>query len=195
MTDIEYRRRASTIEKTEVLWRAQADRLEQVAPDGTVVTTVPYRHVQRLRLAFAPGRFQTERFLMELRGASSRLVITNMHFVRIGQFENRAETFFPLVRQVVAGVHAQNPAAQFSAGEQPSLYWLMLGLNAAVFGLLAMIVLFLPIVPGNLPLSALVKAGILVFSLPMLLSWAINARPRRFDPSKELEKVLSARSP
>ncbi|MBA3069741.1 MAG: hypothetical protein FP825_14825 [Hyphomonas sp.] len=194
MSGTEYRRRASISKNSEVLWRACSDRLEQIAPDGTLVLTVPYRNVRKVRLAFAPGRFQTTRFLMDLRGETSRLILTNMHFEGFGRFEDRTETFFPLVREVVAGVAAANPAAQFSAGEEPLLYGLMLGLNVAAFSMLALLILYLPIVPGNVSLSAMVKLGIVIFTLPLLLSWAVNARPRRFDPVRDIDKVLDARS-
>lgn len=194
MSETEYRRRASIAKNSEVLWRAHSDRLEQIAQDGTLMLTVPYRNVRKVRLAFAPGRLQTTRFLMDLRGETSRLIITNMHFEGIGQFEDRTETFFPLVRQVVAGVAAANPAARFSAGEEPALYWVMFGLNVAAFSMLALLILYLPIVPGNVSLSAMIKMGIVIFTLPLLLSWAVNARPRRFDPVRDIDKVLDARS-
>lgn len=194
MSETEYRRRASISKNSEVLWRACSDRLEQIAQDGTLMLTVPYRNVRKVRLAFAPGRFQTSRFLMDLRGETSRLILTNMHFEGIGRFEDRSETFFPLVREVVAGVAAANPAARFSAGEEPVLYGLMFGLNVAAFSMLALLILYLPIVPGNVSLSAMIKMGIVIFTLPLLLSWAVNARPRRFDPVRDIDKVLDARS-
>lgn len=193
MTAVEYRRRASLTETGEVLWRAFPDRLEQYGPDGTLRMTVPYRNVQAVRLAFAPGRFQTSRFLMELQGTRSQLVLSNMHFAGIGNFEDRSETFLPLVRTVVTGIAAANPAARFTAGERPAYYWLMLGFNAFAFGMLALLLLTLPIVPGNISASVIIKGVVILFTLPLLFSWAVNARPRRFDPATGLEKVLTER--
>ena len=74
MDAIEYSRRASVAEKGETLWRALPDRLEYYAPDGALKGVVPYDKVRRVRLAFAPGRLQQKRFLMELSGGRSRLV-------------------------------------------------------------------------------------------------------------------------
>ncbi len=193
MTAIEYRRRASIVESGETLWRAYPERLDQVADDGTLIMTVPYQNIRRVRLAFAPGRFQRARFLMDLNGANSRLLLSNMHFAGFGQFEDRSEAFFALVRQVVTGVHAANPGAEFRAGEQSALYWLMMALNVAVFAMLTLVVLFLPIGPGNVVLSSLIKAAVILFSLPLLLSWAIHSRPRSFSPERDLEKVLAAK--
>lgn len=193
MTAVEYRRRASLTETGEVLWRAFPDRLEQFGPDGALRMTVPYRNVQSVRLAFAPGRFQTSRFLMELQGTRSELVLSNMHFAGIGNFEDRSETFLPLVRTVVTGIAAANPVARFTAGERPAYYWLMLGFNAFAFGMLALLLLTLPIVPGNISASVMIKGVVILFTLPLLFSWAVNARPRGFDPRTGLEKVLAAR--
>lgn len=194
MTVIEYRRRASIAEKGETLWRAHPDRLEQVAPDGTLVMTVPYQNIRQVRLAFAPSRYQQARFLIEMKGARSRLTISNMHFAGIGQFEDRTDTFFPLVRSVVHGVGAASPAAEFRAGERPALYWMLIALNVAVFTVLTLVILFLPIAPGNVGLSALIKAAVIAFSLPLMLSWAINSRPRAFSPDRDLEKVFATKS-
>lgn len=194
MQVVEYRRRASLADTGEAVWRAYPDRLEQAGPDGTLVTTVPYRAVKRLRLGFTPGRFQTTRFLMELTGTKSRLVITNLHAGGIGALEDRSDTFFALVRAVVAGVHRTNPDAAFMAGEQPAIFWLLLAFNLAAFTMLALVVTHLPIVPGNISASVIIKAVVILFSLPLMMSWLVNARPRRFDPQAGLEKVIAART-
>ncbi|WP_291202241.1 hypothetical protein [Hyphomonas sp.] len=194
MEVVEYRRRASLADTGEAVWRAYPDRLEQAGPGGTLVTTVPYRAVKRLRLGFTPGRFQTTRFLMELTGTKSRLVITNLHAGGIGALEDRSDTFFALVRAVVAGVHRTNPDAAFMAGEQPAIFWLLLAFNLAAFTMLALVVTHLPIVPGNISASVIIKAVVILFSLPLMMSWLVNARPRRFDPQAGLEKVIAART-
>ena len=194
MQVVEYRRRASLADTGEAVWRAWPDRLEQTGPDGTLLTKVPYSAVKQLRLGFTPGRFHTTRFLMELTGSKSRLVITNLHAGGIGPLEDRSDSFFALVRAVVAGVHRANPEAAFLAGEQPAIYWLLLAFNLAAFTMLALVVTHLPIVPGNVSASVMIKAVVILFSLPLLLGWLVNARPRRFDPQTGLEKVIAART-
>jgi hypothetical protein len=193
MPTAEYRQRPSFADKGDVLWRASADKLEQIAPDGTVLTTVPYKAVRRVRLAFAPGRYQTNRFLMELSGIKSRIVLSNLHFAGIGRFEDRSESFFALVREVVDGVRRSNPDAEFTAGEQPVLYAMLLAFNLSAFAMLALAVTVLPIVPGNISASVAIKAVLILFSLPLLFSWIAKARPRRFDPVYGLEDVIAAR--
>jgi len=193
MEAIEYSRRASVAEKGETLWRALPDRLEYYAPDGALKGVVPYDKVRRVRLAFAPGRLQQKRFLMELSGGRSRLVVTNLHFKGIGQFEDRSDTFFPMARAVVEGVQRASPGASFRAGEQPALYYLQLVFVLATLALLAVIVIGLPLVPGNFVVSVVVKLAVIAFSLPLLLSWIVHARPRRFDPATDLDEVFASR--
>jgi hypothetical protein len=194
MSAVEFCRRASVSETDETLWRAHDDRLEQIGPDGQLVLTVPYSYVRRVRLAFAPGRMQQTRFLAELTGARSQLTLTSMHFKGIGSFEDRFDTFEPLIRKVVAGVAAANPSAEFRAGERPAYYGLMLVFNILAFGFLALVVLALPISIGDVSMTSLIKLGIVLISLPLMFSWAVNSRPRRFDPARDLDKVLAARS-
>jgi len=191
--EIEYRRRASIQEKGETVWRAFPDRLEYHDAGGALRGVVPFDRVTRVRLAFAPGRLQQKRFLMELSGTRSQFNLSNMHFKGIAQFEDRTDTFFPLVRAVVAGVHAANPNAAFRAGEKPAYYVFLLAFVLVVYALLALVLFTLPVVPGNFTISILIKLGIILVSLPLLLSWGIHARPRRFDPETGLEAVLSAR--
>jgi hypothetical protein len=191
--EIEYRRRASIQEKGETVWRAFPDRLEYHDAGGALRGVVPFDRVTRVRLAFAPGRLQQKRFLMELSGTRSQFNLSNMHFKGIAQFEDRTDTFFPLVRAVVAGVHAANPNASFRAGEKPAYYVFLLAFVLVVYALLALVLFTLPVVPGNFTISILIKLGIILVSLPLLLSWGIHARPRRFDPETGLEAVLSAR--
>lgn len=193
MDAVEYRRRASIAEPGEYLWRAFDDHLEQIAPDGRLVSTVPYRNVRKVRVAFAPGRMQQTRYLMELSGQGSRLVLTNMHFVGFAQFEDRFSTFAPLMRKVIEGVSRANPAAEFQAGEKVSYYWLMMLFNAAAFGLLALVLFALPVGVGDFTTSAILKLVVILFSLPLMFGWATKAFPRRFDPHTGLDKVLAAR--
>ncbi len=194
MTTTDYRRRASFAEKDETLWRAYPDRLEQLTAEGRLVAALPYTAVKRLRLASAPGRLQGNRYLMEISTSRSRLMITNLHFAGIARFEDRSESFFELVRAVVGGVEASNPDAEFMAGEKPALFGGLLVMNLAAFAMLAGVVLILPIAPDSALTSTILKAGIILISLPLMMSWLLNARPRRFRPHTDLEKVIKARA-
>jgi hypothetical protein len=193
MDIVEYRRRSSILEKGEIVWQALPDRMEVYDERGTLQQVIPYEKVLKVRLAFAPGRLQSERFLMELSGTRSQVILSNMHFRAISDFETRNETFLPLVRAVVRGVAEANPNADFRAGERPALYWLMLVFVLAVFSLLALILFGLPLGDGNFSVTVILKLGIILISLPLLFSWAIKARPRRFDPETGLDAVISAR--
>lgn len=194
MSAIEYRRRASLSHEGEALWRAHPDKLEYFGPSGALVSTLRYRNVRRIRLDFSPARANDTRFIMEVTGLRSRRMISNTHLDESGQLEDRSAEFFRFVRQVASGVSKENPNAEFVAGEPPAIYWLLLGVNIAVFLALTALVLSLPVFPQNEPLAALLKAGLIVFSLGLMLSWAIHARPRRLHSRRDLEHVLSARS-
>jgi hypothetical protein len=194
MSAIEYRRRASLSHEGEALWRAHCDKLEYFGPSGVLISTLRYRNVRRIHLNFSPARAQDTRFIMEVTGLRSRRMISNTHLAESGQLEDRSGAFFPFVRQVASGVWKANPDAEFVAGEPPAVYWLLLGVNAAVLLALMALVLSLPVLPRNEALAALLKAGLMVFSLGLMLSWAIHARPRRLRSRRDLEHVLAARS-
>ncbi len=191
MEPVEYHCRNSLVDQSAIVWRAYPDRMEYGFDDGAKTGVVPYANVRKVRLSFSPGRFQQRRFVMELTGQTSHLVLTNLHYVSIGNFENRSGTFFPLVRAVVEGVHRANPSASFRAGQKPVAYIFLLAFVIAALALLVAVVVSLPLVPGNVTLSAIAKLAVIAFSLPLMYQWTVRGFPRRFDPATDLDKVLS----
>ncbi len=189
----EFRQRLSALEQGETLWRAYPDRLEKHGADGALQLTVPYDKVRRVRVAWAPSRGQPGRLLMELTGGHSRIALSNMHFAGFANFEDRAESFYPLVWQVVLGVRRANPAAKFRAGERAELYWPLLCFAFGALALLGTVIFTLPIGAGDVAISALIKGGFILIALPLLLGWAWKSRPRKFAPDTDLDEMVTIR--
>lgn len=189
----EYRQRISAFEKGEVLWLAYPDRLEKHGPDGALQLTIPYERVRRVRIAWAPSRGQPGRLLMELTGSVSSVTISNMHYAGFANFEDRAETFYPMLWLVALGVRRANPAAEFRAGERAELYWPLLCFAFGALAMLAALLFSLPIGVGNVTASAVIKIGLIVIALPVLFGWAWKSRPRKFNPDTDLDELLAIR--
>lgn len=189
----EFRQRLSALERGETLWRAYPDRLEKHGADGALQLTVPYEKVRRVRVAWAPSRGQPGRLLMELTGGRARIALSNMHFASFANFEDRAESFYPLVWQVALGLRRANPAAAFRAGERAELYWPLLCFAIGALALLGTVIFTLPISAGDVAMSALIKGGFILITLPLLLGWAWKSRPRKFDPDTDLDEMVAIR--
>jgi hypothetical protein len=189
----EYRQRTSAFEKGEVLWQAYADRLEKHGPDGALQLTIPYERVRRVRIAWAPSRGQPGRLLMELTGSVSSVTISNMHYADFANFEDRAETFYPMLWLVALGVRRANPAAEFRAGERAELYWPLVCFAFGALAMLAALLFSLPIGGGNITACAVIKIGLIVIALPVLLGWAWKSRPRKFNPDTDLDELVAIR--
>lgn len=189
----EYRQRTSAFEKGEVLWQAYPDRLEKHGPDGALQLTIPYERVRRVRIAWAPSRGQPGRLLMELTGSVSSVTISNMHYAGFANFEDRAETFYPMLWLVALGVRRANPAAEFRAGERAELYWPLVCFAFGALAMLAALLFSLPIGVGNISASAVIKIGLILVALPVLFGWAWKSRPRKFNPDTDLDELVAIR--
>lgn len=189
----EYRQRTSAFEKGEVLWQAYPDRLEKHGRDGALQLTIPYERVRRVRIAWAPSRGQPGRLLMELTGSVSSVTISNMHYAGFANFEDRAETFYPMLWVVALGVRRANPAAEFRAGERAELYWPLVCFAFGALAMLAALLFSLPIGVGNITASAVIKIGLIVIALPVLFGWAWKSRPRKFNPDTDLDELVAIR--
>ena len=53
----------------------------------------------------------------------ARATLWSTHFAGVADFEDRAATYTPFVRALVARVAAANPACSFRAGTRPLSYW------------------------------------------------------------------------
>lgn len=189
----DYRQRISALEKGDVLWRAYPDRLEKLGPDGSLQQTISYARVRRVRIAWAPSRAQPGRLLMELSGARSRVTLSNMHYMGIARFEDRSESFYPLLWMVALGVRRANPAAIFRAGERAEIYWPLLMFSLAALAMLAGVLFALPVNAGDFGTSAILKIGFVLILVPVLIGWAWKSRPRTFDPDIDLDEMVAIR--
>ncbi len=187
----EFRLRVSILEKGETLWRAFPDRLEKIGPDGSVRLTIPYTVVRRVRVAWAPSREHPGRLLLELSGNTSRVTISNMHFAGLANFEDRSESFYPMLWMVALGVRRANQKAEFRAGERPEIYWPLMLFAFGAIGLLATVLFSLPVNFGSVTTTIVLKGVFVLITLPVLLGWAWKSRPRAFNPDTDLEELVA----
>lgn len=172
----DYSQRVSLLESGEQSWTITAEALVRAAPSGETRQLV-WRDVTQVRLAFSPTRFKTNRHVLTLTTRDGqRWRIDNMHFAGIGRFEDRSARFTPFVLACVERIAAQAPGAAARLGAAAAVYWSQLAFVVAAFGLLAAILLILPVGAG---VVVWVKLVVILAALPLLARWILRARPRR----------------
>jgi hypothetical protein len=149
----------------------------------------PYALISDLRLCFDPTRADDTRYRCDLRLVEGRKAsFYSTHYVSVGEFEDRAATYVPLVRGLVARAAAANPACRFYSGKRPWTYWAthvflltMLLLLVFVFGLV-----------GSVAFNdlVLVKLGIIAAYIPVMIMYSRKNWPRRFDSAAIPADVL-----
>lgn len=114
--------------------------------------------------------------------------IVSRHYVRLGTFEDRAETYQPFVDALIAHTAVLNRDTAFVTGMPLALWWLwalaLAGL--ALVGPLFMGLMLIPLLGagalgiGVLAIAVIAASAIFLVSVvrPLSSSW-----PRRFDPS------------
>jgi hypothetical protein len=186
-----YVARANALEY-EAIWRLGPDALElqggpTAGPD--VVMRFPYRDIVGVRLSYAPSRVDSARYRCDLRMRSGQqLAILSTHYAGIADFEDRAATYAPFVRALIARVAAANPSASFRSGKNPVTYWL-----EHLF-LLAMVVVLVFVLSmtgfGYISESSWAKLFIVLCSIPLLIAYTRKNWPGRFKPDAIPKDVL-----
>jgi hypothetical protein len=154
--------------------------IRRIEPGGSA--RFPYAAITELRLCFDPTRFDDTRHRCDVRLANGRgSSFYSTHYVSAVRFEDRAATYVPLVRELVARVSAANPNCRFRSGKRPVVYW------AEHIFLLVMILLLVMVLGlvGGVAFSdlVLVKLGIIVGFIPLMIMYTRKNWPRRFDPA------------
>lgn len=57
------------------------------------------------------------------RSHAGSITLANLHFLRLGSFENRSVTFNPFVAELVKRVRASNPKTPILSGMPPLIWW------------------------------------------------------------------------
>jgi hypothetical protein len=172
-----------------VIWPWSGVRIDPGGP-----ARFPCADISEVRLSFDPTRFDTRRHRCDIRMDEGKCAtLWSTHFVSVAEFEDRAASYTPLVRALIAHVAATNPRSAFRAGKRPLIYWaeqvFLVVMAAAVVWVLALV--------GGSDLSEVtwVKLALVVAFIPLALRYARKNRPRRFEPGVIPLDVLPATNP
>ncbi len=150
----------------------------QLAPDGLLVTragqafTIPYSHITRLTLRFAPTRRKPRRYTVRVQaGSGAGAEIDNMSFAGIGNFEDRSFKYALLVHGLSQKLSAAGSACEVVGGVSWPYYLFAAG--AGVFGLLIVLLTFL--IGG--PILILIKVALIAVYLPRMVRWIKRNQP------------------
>lgn len=170
-----YAKRENVFEKAERVWTVGEDALVWRRP-GRGAARMAWTEVAALAVAYAPTRLKADRHRLTLRAADGRAwTVDNMSFRGVGDFEDRSETFTPFALACVARVAAASPGAKARIGATALEYWGQLAFVGAMFALLAVVILALPVTFGGV---FWVKLAVIAGMLPVLVRWIVAARPR-----------------
>lgn len=189
---VHYSKRENAFEKGERVWTVEDEGLLWRLPTG-VELGMAWAGVRQVRLTYAPTELKTWRHKLTLVGRrSGTWTIDNAHFKGIGEFEDRSASFNPFVMACVEKVAAAAPGATARLGSDPLAYWAQLGFVAAMFALLAVVVVALPTEFSG-PTWA--KLGIIVAMLPVGLLFVVRSWPRRVALDPEAFREALPRPP
>lgn len=186
-----YVARANALEY-EAIWRLQPDALElqggpTAGPD--VVLRFPYRDIVGVRLSYAPSRFDHARYRCDLRMRSGQqLAIMSTHYAGIADFQDRAATYGPFARALIARVAGANPSASFRSGKNPVTYLIE---HLFLFVMVVVLMFVLSMVGfAYVGDTSWVRLFIILVTIPLLIAYTRKNWPGRFKPDAIPENVL-----
>lgn len=169
-----YSKRESFFEKAEHLWTIDGSGLHITRQGST--SHIHFASITRLRLSYAPTQLKANRYTCEVFVSNgARFEIDNMHFYGIGDFEDRSESYCAMVSDLLLHIAQDRPDFMVDIGS--GAYWLLVGFLMAAYGAFLWVINVATEASWNI--SALVKLGIVLVTLPLLVAWLISARPRR----------------
>lgn len=156
-------------------------------PDALVFTSkgksvsIPYSDITSVRvLSYANYGGVQYQCTLKTRN-HGKLNIRSHHFRSLGAFDDRTESYFPLVRELCQRVHAHNPQAQFIRGSGwIQTLWLIVLLICVGGWILLAVLLF---EGGADPMASFGFVGVLVLSTYFAVRWSILSKPDLFDPA------------
>lgn len=139
--------------------------------------SVPYGAFTRVHLigyAGSGGR-QYQATLKRKDGKPVR--IRSHHYVGLGQFEDRGQSYAPFIRELCHRIAAAAPGSRFVSGSTGLwIAWLVVCLLAALLAILAVSLAYLPSAP------ALPAILVLLVSAPLIWREACKGPATTFDP-------------
>jgi hypothetical protein len=161
---------------------------------------IPFGDIRAIRVYGAPGARSAygpiapgvRRCVVHTR-QGPRVVLSSNHFLGLGRFEDRTDTFEPFVDALVRRVAAMSPSTVFQAGMPVGLWLLWAGVIGGVCALAAIVILVTVV---DMARRGRVEWGAVALDAAMLGTlwgaWSFvpavrAARPRRFDPPRETD--------
>jgi hypothetical protein len=144
--------------------------------------TIPYSDIESVRVIDYANMGEVHgQCTLKARGRR-KLKIRSHHFLSLGAFENRTQSYAPFVCELCRRVHAANPQARFLNGSG----WLqILWLVVLGFSGIGWVMWLATIIEGGRSLEAV--AGYFVgLSLATIFSWRwfVRSKPNSFDPTQ-----------
>jgi hypothetical protein len=150
-----------------------------------------YADIRTLRLSYEPTGDRVQRYRCDVRtvdGRTAFLYSTSCKSATV--LEDRAASYVPLVRELVARVAAASPGCRFRAGKRPLAYWAQ---NIALLILFTLMILVLFMVGGSgLSEFSWAKIGMIAALAPVVILSTRKNWPRTLSPGAIPGDILPA---
>ena len=150
--------------------------------DGVGTQAIPFAGIAGIRLykqsgaSFGPTIRRTVLTLSD----GGTVVLQSSHYVSLGTFEDRVESYRALAGALVARVTAANPQARVTVGHSWFAWSVWFALLVGALAVLALGAVLL--VRRDFPVAALLYLGVVVAFVPLMWRVVSRSRPRLRDP-------------
>ena len=180
----------NSLRDSETEYRLSDDGLETLDADQT--QTIPYEVIAEVHLktymidVADPSEVHGQMTMRTKDG--SRILIRSHHFLQLGSYESRAQTYGSLVRELCRRVGNANPSATFAVGSSRMRYVWMTTIAILVIG---SIVMALALIMEGWRADLVFALALLAMVGPLALRSLRNSKQATFSPDAPPESMLA----
>ncbi len=152
-----------------------------------VVTAVPYKDIDSIRLMYMPDRMRPHNFLCTITSGDKKFSFLSNSYISLANFKEDKEGYRSFVSALIKKVQKANPSVLLLSGRPKHMYWI--SIVAILFTLCGLAALAYYI--GNqFSASSWIKYLLILLLMPMALSYIQRNKPGTFTPDDIPEKLL-----
>ena len=164
-------KRTYTVEEDNLSWKDEVGRCGQLF----------FSDIVNVEGQFSPSRFQSNRYIVRIECKDSNtLAITNTNYISFGDFEDRSNTYVPLIRMLHEKILRHNPGVNFLKGTSWGGY--IFANMMVIFTIVIVAVAGAFFVLFGLFWVTLIKLVLLIYYFPSLIRYVKRNKPGEYDP-------------
>jgi len=152
-----------------------------------VVTVIPYKDIDSIRLMYIPDRMRPQNFLCTITSGDKKYSFMASSYISLANFKDDKEGYRNFVYSLIKKVHKANPSVSLLSGRPKHMYWISI---VAILFILCGLAVLIYYVGTHMSAGNWIKYLLILLLMPMALSYIQRNKPGTFTPDDIPDKLL-----